>query len=101
MQTLKPCLYALRHGGASHDALNELRPLQAIKGRGRWANDESLRRYKKAARAQAELAKLPDATLALGHEMPLHIEKYFHEPALLQPHVRRAQRALGACRRLV
>ena len=84
VQTLTPCLYALRHGGASHDALNELRPLQAIKERGRWANDESLRRYKKAARAQAELAKLPDATLALGHELSLHIEKCFHEPALLQ-----------------
>ena len=98
VQTLSPCLYALRHGGASHDALNELRPLHAIKERGRWANDESLRRYKKAARAQAELAKLPAATLALGHEMSLHLEKYFHEPALLQPHVNRALRALDARR---
>jgi len=50
-----PTLYALRHGGASHEALHRVRPLAEIKKRGRWHTDASVARYEKGGRvAQAE-----------------------------------------------
>lgn len=52
-------LYSLGHGGASWGALNRARALLDIKQRGRWRSDQSLRRYEKAARSQAEMPKLP------------------------------------------
>ena len=51
---LEPSLYALHHGGASHDAASGARSIQEIKDRGRWSSDASLRRYRKTSRAQAE-----------------------------------------------
>ena len=39
---MKLCLYALRHGGASHDALHALRTMAQVKERGRWSTDRSL-----------------------------------------------------------
>lgn len=36
-----------RHGGASHDALDGIRPMRDIQRRGRWRARESLRRYEK------------------------------------------------------
>ena len=44
-------LYVLRHTGASDDYLRKARRLPDIKKRGRWADDRSVRRYEKSARA--------------------------------------------------
>ena len=63
VSVLAPQLFALRHGGASHDALSHRRSLQDIKNRGRWRTDASVRRYLKSAMALRELSRLSNATL--------------------------------------
>ncbi|CAK0905525.1 unnamed protein product, partial [Prorocentrum cordatum] len=45
-------MHQLRHGGASRDFLMKTREIQAVKQRGRWANDRTLLRYMKAGRVQ-------------------------------------------------
>ena len=69
---LSPCLYSLRHGGASFDALNT-----GIKERGRWASDRSLRQYKAASRAQQEVAKISLRTQKLGEFIWDHLGPTF------------------------
>ena len=61
-----PHPYSLRHGGASHDALHQRRPLQEIKSRGRWMADESVRRYNKHARVLKEVTRLSEETRSYG-----------------------------------
>ena len=61
--------YALRHAGASHEVLNNLRSLENIKLRGRWKTDSSMRRYLKAAKAMDMANKFPAAVLAYGIEV--------------------------------
>ena len=51
-------LYQLRHGGASHDLLYRRREMEAIKQRGRWRTDASLRRYAKQGKVQSMVANL-------------------------------------------
>ena len=46
------CMYQLRHGGASEDLLSKTRDTQAVKARGRWTTDSSVRRYAKPAQLQ-------------------------------------------------
>ena len=45
-------LYRMRHGGASHDIVSNQRSVLEVKKRGRWANDQSLKRYAKGVRLQ-------------------------------------------------
>eukprot|EP00434_Breviolum_minutum_P035087 symbB.v1.2.031057.t1/scaffold3565.1/size54034/3 len=45
-----PHLYRLRHGGASHEAGNHLRSLQAVQARGRWQSLKSVKNYEKGGR---------------------------------------------------
>lgn len=52
-------LYQLRHAGPSHDRLHKLRSALAVKLRGRWQADSSVRRYEQHARIQKEMEKLP------------------------------------------
>lgn len=52
-------LYQLRHAGPSHDRLHKLRSALAVKLRGRWQSDSSVRRYEQHARIQKEMEKLP------------------------------------------
>lgn len=47
-----PILYRMRHGGASHDIVHGKRHITAVKKRGRWSNDQSLKRYAKDVRLQ-------------------------------------------------
>ena len=63
---LGPSRYALRHGGASEDLLSGLRSLDAIKKRGRWSTDASLRRYSKETKLLGEISKIPASSIALG-----------------------------------
>ena len=45
-------LYRMRHRGASHDIVSNQRSMLEVKKRGRWANDQSLKRYAKGVRLQ-------------------------------------------------
>ena len=56
---LHPCLYGLRHGGASHDRLMDARPLAEVQQRGGWRSHASVRRYEKHGMVVQELMKLP------------------------------------------
>ncbi len=69
LEDLGLSLYAIRHGGASHDLLAARRPLLEVKKRGRWATDASLRRYVKEARLQHELSKVNPKTLQFGMQI--------------------------------
>ena len=44
--------YQARHSGASVDAANGIRSIQAIQKRGRWLSKRSVLRYEKAGRLQ-------------------------------------------------
>lgn len=48
LQKMLLCPHAMRHGGASTDALRGRRSLLSIQKRGRWASINSLKRYEKA-----------------------------------------------------
>ena len=63
---LHPEPYALRHGGASHDALSKRRGLSSVKKRGRWRDDRSVRRYEKATVPLHELNKLHPNVIQFG-----------------------------------
>ena len=58
LQIKDASLYRLRHGGASHDAAARLRTIAEIKRRGRWASDNSVRRYEKRTWLQSEEVKV-------------------------------------------
>ena len=66
LQFLGATLYSLRHLGASWDFLHKARPLNEIKKRGRWATDQSLRRYAKEARLQKQTGKIPERLARFG-----------------------------------
>ena len=55
-----------RHGGATHDVLSRRRSLLEVKQHGRWASDNSLKRYVKEARLQTEVAKVPEPIRLYG-----------------------------------
>ena len=69
LQGLSDHLYGLRHGGASHDLLHRRRDLLAIRERGRWVTDSSLRRYAKSTLLQRELNKIPQQVIAFGNSV--------------------------------
>jgi hypothetical protein len=81
VDVLSPTSYGLRHGGASHDALLGLRRLLEIKDRGRWASEASLRRYRKASRAQLEVHRMHKDTQELGRLAADNLEHFFTFPA--------------------
>ncbi|CAK0851102.1 unnamed protein product, partial [Prorocentrum cordatum] len=57
---LKPTLYSLRHGGASHDASTGARSLGAVQQREGWKAFKSVLRYEEHGRLSMELRKLSD-----------------------------------------
>jgi hypothetical protein len=89
MSSLRPVRYSLRHGGASDDLLTGFRTLLAVKRRGHWQSDNSLRRYGKEARASMELRKLSTSVVQYATDVNLNLEAIFHQarspplPALL------------------
>ena len=56
----------MRHGGASHDLLTKSRSVEAVKRRGRWRSDSSLKRYGKETRILSELNKVAPQVIELG-----------------------------------
>ena len=85
LNVLAPCLYALRHGGASEDLLSHQRSISDVKARGRWASDSSLRRYSKATRLLSELTKVHPDVLAYGDQVLALLPRLFLEAALVPP----------------
>jgi len=67
--------YQLRHGGATDDLTSKSRDFPAVKARGRWMTDQSVRRYTKVGRVQQLLNKLtPDKlSYCLWAEKNLHL----------------------------
>ena len=74
MSCLAPCLYGLRHGGASQDLLSRTRTLEEVKKRGGWRSDASLKRYGKDAKLTAELNKIPQVVRDYGMKIGTHLE---------------------------
>ncbi|CAE8588527.1 unnamed protein product [Polarella glacialis] len=92
---LQPCLYQLRHGGASHDCLSRLRPLLEIQRRGRWLTSASLRRYAKETKLLREIASMPAAVVALGSWMSDNLAEAFNNPGCIpRALLEAAQRAI-------
>lgn len=71
---LQPCRYAMRHGGASADLTTKARTVEAVKRRGRWRSDASLRRYAKESRVLSQLAKVDSSVLRLGESVEEKLE---------------------------
>ena len=88
LEGLNAVVYALRHGGASHDALTQFRSPLAIKERGRWADDRSLRRYKKSALLVGEVEKVPLAARLVAETLMKEPKKMFADPAWLRKTLR-------------
>ncbi|CAK0874830.1 unnamed protein product, partial [Prorocentrum cordatum] len=68
--------YMMRHGGASDDALRQTRSLEAIKRRGRWAADTSVKRYEKHARVLKSLEGLPASARDYGNLIDKKLSQY-------------------------
>ena len=66
LHSIRPCRYGLRHGGASEDILTKARELEAVKRRGHWKSDSSLKRYGKETRLLAEIQKVSPTVIAYG-----------------------------------
>lgn len=71
------CLYQLRHGGATHDILENLRGWTEVKSRGRWASEASLRRYAKVGVLQRYLRIVPGAVIEFGASVQVDLESFF------------------------
>jgi hypothetical protein len=71
-------LYQIRHGGPSYDWAMQFRGFAAIKERGRWATDQSVNRYKAAARLQQIEAHLPVALRRMLPSAPSRLEVQLH-----------------------
>ena len=69
LQALAPQPHSLRHRGASDDLLTKRRGAAEVKSRGRWTSDQSLRRYGKATRLQAELRKVALSVVQFGRDV--------------------------------
>jgi integrase len=69
--------YQLRHGGASQDLSSRFRDHQAVKTRGRWVTDQSVRRYAKTGRVQQLLTKLNPQQLSFCTWSENNIKKVF------------------------
>eukprot|EP00435_Cladocopium_sp_Y103_P050327 s239_g15.t1 len=75
-------LYALRHGGATHDVLSRRRSMLEVKQRGRWSADSSLKRYVKEARLQTELAKVPQNVKDFGLRVLAQLPELLANPSM-------------------
>ena len=75
-KTLGPqSLYVLRHSGASADWLAGRRSRQALKDRGRWRSDASIRRYEKGGRAAEQLSRCSEDLRRYAHQCVLLLPK--------------------------
>eukprot|EP00435_Cladocopium_sp_Y103_P024584 s857_g6.t1 len=80
LEPLGLTLYALRHGGATHDVVARRRPMLEVKQRGRWSSDSSLKRYVKEAKLQADLAKVPESVKEFGMQIVQGLPQFLTNP---------------------
>ena len=73
MEGLHP--YQLRHGGAADDLCSKQRDHPGVKQRGRWATDQSVRRYTKVGKVQQLLNRLPNGALEYCQWCHRNLEK--------------------------
>ena len=69
--------YQLRHGGASDDLNAKSRDYLAVKARGRWSTDQSVRRYGKVGKIQQILNQLSPSVMAYCRWSHRNLEKAF------------------------
>jgi len=69
--------YQLRHGGAAEDLNSKERDHQAVKARGRWHADASVRRYTKVSRLQQLMGRLLPGKLEYCRWSQKNLEKVF------------------------
>lgn len=67
--------YQLRHGGASEDLSSGLRDHNAVKDRGRWRTDSSVRRYGKVGKLQDLLGQLQPWALEFCRRSVVQMER--------------------------
>ncbi len=67
--------YSIRHGGASSDRLDRRRSLAAVKRRGRWRADTSLRRYEKSTIALRQVERMGEAAQSYGRLVDRNLNK--------------------------
>ncbi|CAK0796211.1 unnamed protein product, partial [Prorocentrum cordatum] len=75
------CLYQLRHGGASDDLLTQRRPADAVKARGHWKSESSLRRYAKPGAIHQLLNAMPAENRAFGVQQMNLLERLLKREA--------------------
>ena len=63
LDALRLTSHTARHGGASMDYFLKARSLEDIRERGRWACEQSVRRYKKTGTYAEQLARLPPSLI--------------------------------------
>jgi len=80
LTALRPHLYQLRHGGASHDRSSRARSMLEIKLRGRWRCDRSLRRYEKGGRLAEQLSRLDAPTRERALQAPARLVQALARP---------------------
>jgi hypothetical protein len=68
------CIHQTRHGGASRDAAEQRRSLEAIQKRGRWKSAVMLNRYEKNGRLQKSFEGISDATLDWCEYCKAHLD---------------------------
>jgi hypothetical protein len=83
--------YQLRHSGASHDRLKNLRALMEVLKRGRWRSLKSVARYERHASVAIEFRKLASHIQDHCVTCEARLEAAFlgREPARLPPPLRR------------
>ena len=69
--------YQLRHDEASEDLNSKLRDHNAVKARGRWKTDQSVRRYGKVGKIQELLNKLTASHLSFCRSAQVHLKRVF------------------------
>ena len=72
--------YAMRHAGASHDAIHKLRPLGEIQKRGRWRCHRSVTRYEKGGRVGASFARINAETRQWMERCARNLEQWVNRP---------------------
>ena len=70
--------YQLRHGGAAEDLNSGFRDHAAVKARGRWKTDQSVRRYAKVDKVQELLNKMSPVQLAFCKMAQQKLRKVFN-----------------------
>ena len=74
--------YQLRHGGAAEDLNSRFRDHNAVKSRGRWKTDQSVRRYTKIGKIQQLLSKLGPDQLSFCKRSAALLPKVFSGKAV-------------------